>query len=106
MYFSEAGFIQAYSGLQNFFSLFRALFSACDRQYRLVPGITELDKNNQNLYRIYQIMGSRVLDLPRGAVNGAHDRYESVVSVFDSPIDDFFTKFDLPFREFLRKYMK
>jgi hypothetical protein len=106
IFFSEAWFVQNYSGLSNFFALYRKLFGSFDEKYHRTPGITELDTSNTTLFRIYERMGSKVAHFDQSRIVETHPGYSSSLAVFDSPVHDFTTKFDMPAKEFIRNFMK
>ncbi len=75
-----------------------------------MPGITELDKNN-NLYGIYKIMWSRSLeiwDIPhlKDKISNTGENYESDIVVFPDPIRQAKEKFLAWIKIFLRSYRK
>jgi hypothetical protein len=106
IYFSEAWFVQSHSWLSNFFSLYPHIFWSFDEKYRHTPGITELDTNSKTLFRIYEIMGSRITQFDPALITGVHPDYSSALAVFDSPVHDFTTKYNMTAREFIRNFMK
>ncbi len=106
VYFSEAWFIQRYANLNSFFSLYRPLFDGFSSEYDMIPWITELDRNNKNLFDIYRIMWSKTIDLDQWRVTQNHWNYVSSIALFDSPIHDFKTKFNCSAKDFVRHHMR
>ncbi|MDD3145401.1 MAG: hypothetical protein PHV23_04795 [Candidatus Gracilibacteria bacterium] len=100
--FSSMGTYQKYISYNFIYNLLRKFFRSINVD-GLIPGITELDKTN-SLYKIYKMMGSISLGLDRKYLNNLSDNYDSDICVFPDPINDFRTKYDIPFRELIKKH--
>jgi len=84
------------------YDLIRFFYKSINTE-KIIPCIIELDKNN-SLYKIYKMMWSLSLWLDNNFVNNTNKKYNSDICVFPNPVNDFKSKFDLPFRELIKKH--
>lgn len=100
--FSSMWTYQKYISYNFIYNLLREFFRSIYVDW-LIPWITELDKKN-SLYKIYKMMWSISLWLDKKYLSNISDNYDSDICVFPNPIDDFRTKYDVPFRELIKKH--
>lgn len=107
MSFSSMGLSEKYT---NFFIIFQMLnaFAKIIPEKHLIPGITELNKNN-NLYDLYGVMGRKSLwigDVPKlhEKIRNTGENYDSDIVVYDNPVKDFKENFAMGIKDFLRIY--
>lgn len=109
--FSAMWMTKEYMSMYHIFKIWNTLSSSViPERYLSMPGITELDRNN-NLSSLYEMMWSNSLwifhdkNLNNKIINTGK-AYSSDLVVFDTPIIDFKTKFSIWIKQFLRKYHK
>ena len=108
--FSSMGLSEKYTNFFLIFNMLSEFFRAIPERCINMPGITELDKNN-NLYGIYKIMWSRSLEIwniphLKDKISNTGENYKSDIVVFPDPIRQAKEKFLAWIKIFLRSYRK
>lgn len=102
LYFSSLWTYQEYINYNYLYEMLRSFFNSMSNIW-FIKWITELDKNN-SLYKIYKIMWSISIWVENILNKNTQENYDSDICVFNDPINDFKSKYDIPFRELIKKY--
>lgn len=109
--FSAMWMLKQYMNMYLVYKIWSTLSSSkIPHAYEAMPGITELDRNN-NLSSMYTMMWSRSLgfteeDAYQKKIINIGKNYASDIVTFNKPVEDFRTKFNVWLKQFLRAYSK